>query len=83
MNQTPWRYEFREGGGYDSMTDGFDILDAAGKLVTTIDLSDYGQLNCRDEVEAKPKAERAAALIVNAVNMWADMHESLAPETVR
>lgn len=80
---TPWSYEFREGGGYDSMTDGFDILDAELKLVTTIDLFDYGQRSFGEEPESKRQAESTAALIVNAVNLWHDLHERLAPEAVR
>jgi hypothetical protein len=39
----PWHTEFNVYGGYDCMTDAWDIKDATDASIVAVDLADYGQ----------------------------------------
>jgi hypothetical protein len=60
-----WTYEFVEHGGYDCMTSAWIIRDELGNIVCTLDLADYGQVNCDYEFrseEAEANAKEIAGL---------------------
>lgn len=61
----PWTYQFHERGGYDCMSDAFNIIDSVGDYIITIDLADFHDL---DEPEAKIHCEKLAKFIVDRCN---------------
>ena len=61
----PWKYEFNEMGGYDCMSDSFDIIDSVGDCIITIDLNCLGELEGQ---EAKEHGEKLAKFIVDKCN---------------
>jgi hypothetical protein len=61
--------EFDENGGYDCMYGGFDIKDASGKRVVTVDLGDFGQKPCGNiSAEVKNAAAVVAYKIADALS---------------
>ena len=61
----PWKYKFDEMGGYDCMSDAFNIIDSKGERIITIDLADFYDL---DKIEAKKHCEDIAKLIIDKCN---------------
>jgi hypothetical protein len=67
--KTPWLVEFNTYGGYDCMTDSWDVMSPEG-LVVSVDLGDYGQpLNQRPW--HSPRAKAVAYLIAAAPEVLA------------
>lgn len=66
MLNIPWRYEFNDNGGYDSMSASYDVFDSTGALIFTIDTDDFDNdvRNSWEEQHAPcPQAEAIAKYI--------------------
>jgi len=62
----PWKYEFNEMGGYDCMTDSYDIR-CEEKTLAVLDFHDYGQRSTHDQsITPRVYAEANARLIAAA-----------------
>lgn len=66
----PWTAEpFDDSAGYDHMTGGFNITDAEGDLVVTVDQAEFGECPSGQNGTLFPEAERVAKLIAAAPEM--------------
>lgn len=66
LSNTPLSWKYDECGGYDCMYAGYDILDADGNIVFTVDGKDFGQESC--SYTRIPEAEELAQWIVDSAN---------------
>ena len=74
LSNTPLSWKYNECGGYDCMYAGYDIIDAAGNVVFTIDGKDFGQESCSST--HVPDAEELAQWIVDSANASRDLSRS-------
>lgn len=67
----PVRYEFDEHGGYDCMSSGYRVLDAAGRTCVTVDTKEFRRARMMESCEPLEEAEALARLIAAAPDMLA------------
>ena len=60
-----WLCNFRENGGYDCMTDSFDIT-RDGHIIVEVDLRLFGQDNCKEATQEQLQEGRKVADIIAA-----------------
>lgn len=60
-----WLCNFRENGGYDCMTDSFDIT-RDGSIIAEVDLRLFGQDNCKEATQEQLQEGRKVADIIAA-----------------
>lgn len=75
----PFVSEYNEMGGYDCMTDSFDIKQATKACsIISLDLSSYGQGRCeKASKETLEKAQADALLITHCLNNFLPLLEAL------
>ena len=59
LRPTPWKVSFKAYGGYDCMSDSYDVRDVHGELVCVVDTQGHGE---------NPEYREVAERIVAAVN---------------
>lgn len=69
--KTPITYAFDESAGYDCISGGYDIRDAAGDKILTIDMLDFchGKATYRERALPNKDAEQIARDIVDILNL--------------
>ncbi len=70
----PWSWAWKEGGGYDGMTDAAHVFDSAGEIefspLCVLDAREYGQENLEDcPADVREMVEANASLIAAAPDL--------------
>ena len=73
-----WLCNFRESGGYDCMTDSFDIT-RDGRIIAEVDLRLFGQDNCKEATQEQlQEGRKVADFIAAAPDMLAALEAASA-----
>ena len=71
----PLSCEYDETGGYDCMSSGYDILDATGNTICTIDVGDIERDRKNCDYGESVRARRIAEWIVSCANTQAEISD--------
>jgi len=71
--ELPLSWEYNETGGYDCMYSGYDVKDAVGDYLFTLDGRHFGQETC--EYGQLPRAEELVRWICDTVNRMQEGRE--------
>lgn len=77
-----WTWEFDETGGYDCMSSAYNIRDENGRVLVSVDVSDYVDSSGWEENHARNEEAERVAMLMAAVPQMVDMLK-MAREVIR